>query len=191
MRAVLTGMLLLILFGCDQRQPKMSDAQMQRLRNEAPYLTDVCLEKIRFGGIESLGRNADCEQRLPPRRWRGLWRDDFEGSLFCPAPAGECRNRLILPNDQIWLDLKPRPAAVRDQRLGGLYRVEFIGRETARGTSYSGYAQDIIVDRLISIKEIEPPPPPATKAETVAYFKKCEANGTCRRDWDAVNAMTD
>jgi hypothetical protein len=49
---------------------------------------------------------------------------------------------------------------MRDALPGGLYAVEFIGRRTARGSAYAGYgyAQDIIVDRLISMKEIDAPP---------------------------------
>jgi hypothetical protein len=157
MKAMRTGILLLLLIGCDQRQAKMSDAEMHKLRAEAPYLTEACLERISLNGIESLAPNEDCSQRLPPRRWHGLWRNDFEGSLFCPAPAQECTNGGRPLSERIWLELEPRPAIVRD---GALYAVEFIGRRTARGSPYagSGYPQDIIVDRMISMKELQPPP---------------------------------
>ncbi|HEU5067475.1 MAG TPA: hypothetical protein VFT61_04745 [Sphingomicrobium sp.] len=37
----------------------------------------------------------------------------------------------------------------------------------------------VIVDRLISIKEVEPPPPQPTAAQMKAYDKACEANHTC------------
>jgi hypothetical protein len=150
---------LLLVVGCDRRQPKMSDAEMHKLRAEAPYLTDACLERIRLNGIDSLRNevessvpNEDCSQRLPPRRWQGLWRNDFEGSLFCPAPARKCTNRGRPLSERIWLELEPRPAAARD---GALYAVQFIGRRTARGSPYaaSGYPQDIIVDRMISMKQ--------------------------------------
>lgn len=52
------------------------------------------------------------------------------------------------------------PGFGRDTRPGGLYAVEFIGRRTAHGYIYGDHplAQEVVVDRVISIKEIEAPP---------------------------------
>jgi hypothetical protein len=131
---------------------------MQKIRTEMPWLTDGCLDKIRWGGIGALKDNEDCTRRLPPARWSGLWRNDFEASLFCPAPAPQCPGDAR--GDRIWFELEPRPAAVRNTIPGGLYAVDFIGRRSARGSPHEawGFTQDIVVDRLISIKEVEPPP---------------------------------
>ena len=156
MRAAWAGVILLLLIGCDQRKPQMSDAQMQKLRVAMPWLSEACLETIRWGGIPK----DDCEKRLPPARYRGLWRNDFETPLFCPAPARECKNAVPPTVNGIWLELRPTPAAVRDVAPGGLYAIEFIGRKSA-GESLrmaEGYAQDIVVDRVISIREVEAPP---------------------------------
>ena len=47
---------------------------------------------------------------------------------------------------------------LRDALPGGLYAVDFVGRRTAQGTPYVGAEADIIVDRLISIRQVESPP---------------------------------
>ena len=31
-----------------------------------------------------------CVRMLKEQRWQGLWRNDFEGSQFCAAPAVKC-----------------------------------------------------------------------------------------------------
>ena len=130
-------------------------------------------------------------------RMQGLWRNDFEGSQFCPAPAKTCG---YVPKDErgsptIWLDFaKTLPVKYRRQNFGGLYSIEFIGRRNSFGGSYGHmgmFDEEIIVDRLISIKEIEPPPPPPTKTEMIKYFKECEAAGSCVPDWRVINEMDD
>jgi hypothetical protein len=144
----------LLLIGCEK--PKYTDAEMQKFRNGTPRLTEACLDKIQKGGIEALSEQDECYEMLPAARWRGLWRNDFEGSLFCPAPAKECTNGSS--GEAIWLEFKSRPAAVREALPGGLYEVDFIGRRTAHGDGMvaAGYAQDMVVDRLISMRKVEP-----------------------------------
>jgi hypothetical protein len=166
-----------LLAGCNQQEPVFTDEQMDRIRAESPDLTDRCLEIMRWHGIEAL--QGDCTKRDQPKRWRGLWRNDFEGSLFCPAPALQCRNDES--GERIWLDLNPMPASLRHVRPGALYAVEFVGRRSSNGTGMSayGYRQDIVVDRLISIKQVEAPPPEPTAEEELAYWKACLANHTC------------
>ena len=99
-----------------------------------------------------------------PRRMKGLWRNDFEGSQFCPAPAKTCGYVMSdkRTNPVIWLDFSVSlPADHKGNGLGGLYAIDFIGRRSA----YPGYYghmgvfdEEVIVDRMISMKEIEPPP---------------------------------
>jgi hypothetical protein len=119
------------------------------------------IDDDKFGAGKSL--TEICYKLTPQRRWHGLWRNDFEGSRFCAAPASSCSRDT--PGDRTWLqysfgltDTKPREWKVPP---GGLYEVEFVGRRTAIKGRYghmggSDYA--MIVDRLISIREIEAPP---------------------------------
>lgn len=128
-----------------------------------------------------------CVHMAPPKRWSGLWRNQFEGSRFCPAPVRECAPDT--PGVGIWLswDKGPDPS-------GGLYRVEFIGRRTAYPGRYGhlGVAEhEMIVDRMLAISELEAPPPEPTKAEMVAYWQECEARPTCSPSWEVINKMED
>lgn len=95
-----------------------------------------------------------CVKMLPQQRWRGLWRAAFEGSRFCPEPAETCDDNT--PGEQIWLSRTP------GQPTGGLYRVDFIGRRTMYKGPYGHFGmfdQELIMDRVISIKLIEDAPP--------------------------------
>lgn len=98
----------------------------------------------------------------PPQRWRGLWWDNFEGSVFCSSPAEECGDN---PGNNTWLSYseKLRHAGAKPaEGAGGLYQVEFIGRKTLTRGHYGhmGYFDyEIIVDRMISARQLEPPPP--------------------------------
>ena len=87
-----------------------------------------------------------CYRMQPPKRWKGLWRNQFEYSRFCPAPATECSGKS--PGDRIWLDAGIKP-------LHGLYSVEFIGRRTAvKGRYEKSYEHELIVDRMIAVKRV-------------------------------------
>jgi hypothetical protein len=104
-----------------------------------------------------------CYRLTQPQRWHGSWRNDFEGSRFCPAPATQCSHDT--PGEKISLqysfgitDTSPSEWKVPP---GGLYEVEFIGRRTAVKGHYGHMgASDhaMIVDRMISVREVEPPP---------------------------------
>jgi len=93
----------------------------------------------------------ECVKFDPSRKWQGVWRNEFEGSRFCPAPARKCS--FSSPGDRIWLDVRKSP----DQTL---YAVDFIGRRTAVKGAYGHmgvFDYELIVDRMISIKQIESP----------------------------------
>jgi hypothetical protein len=116
-----------------------------------------------------------CFRMEPPRRWMGLWRNEFEGSRFCPAPASRCD--FGAPGDDIWLDTR---RATKREPDGALYAVELIGRRTAfRGHHghMGGSNLELIVDRFISIKEVGPP---QTVSEQRAAFKRCMQDKQCR-----------
>ena len=105
--------------------------------------------------------DEQCYKMDPPRRWRGLWRNDFEGSQFCPAPATECSHEIS--EDAIWLDFTVSlPAPLKEP--GGLYAVDFVGRAPSYRGIYGHlgvFSREVVVDRMITMKEIESPPKPA------------------------------
>lgn len=98
-----------------------------------------------------------------PQRMQGLWRNDFEGSEFCPASAKRCPP----PTDSsgvrqsTWLQIKPHLNGWENTPPGGLYAIDFIGRRSQHLAMYGHMGMsnsEVIVDQLISIREIEAPP---------------------------------
>jgi hypothetical protein len=140
--------------GCHQRKPKASEEFLSRIRAAAPGITDRCLDAIRYGGIEAMSNRVEkCFKMTPQRRWRGLWRDDFEGSTFCVEPAQDCP--LADPDASTWLTLPDNLEIPSKVERGGLYQVEFLGRRTQYPGHYGHmgvFGQEMVVDRIISIK---------------------------------------
>jgi len=168
--------LLIVTTACDQGQPRMSEIQMDRLREAAPGMTENCARRIEVRGIEAMPNETDqCFHMLPKQRWRGLWRNDFEGSIFCPAPAATCPDEG--ENNDIWLTQK-----FLKVDMGALYVVEFIGRRTKVKGHYGHmgmFSHEVVVVQPISIKMITPGPPPLTEAKLMAGRRRCEAAGNC------------
>ena len=97
-------------------------------------------------------RTERCFRMTEPRRWQGLWRNEFEGSHFCEAPAIRCDHDT--PGMNIWLTSK------RDREPDGrLYRVDFIGRRTLYPGLFGHLAiadgHEVVVDRMISMREVK------------------------------------
>lgn len=113
-----------------------------------------CLHRVQteYGEVYEGIPLDQCYKMDPPRRWKGVWRNEFEGSRFCPAPAKKCSGSSR--GDYIWLDMRKSP----DQTL---YTVDFIGRRTSVKGRYGhmgGSDYELIVDRMISITPLEEPP---------------------------------
>ncbi len=127
------------------------DQQIARTRVGAPGRPVPCGREEKHNGVTVIvsAKTEQCFKMLPSRRWRGLWRNDFEGSQFCPEPATKCD--FNSPGERIWLSEKPdrRP----DRKL---YRVEFIGRKTLYKGAYGHMGasdHEIVMDRMISQRE--------------------------------------
>ena len=93
---------------------------------------------------------------LPAQRWKGLWRDDFEGSQFCPAPAKTCS--FDTPGERIWLTFIDTAGVQPRRSSGGLYAIEFVGRRTLRRGRYGHmgvFEQEVLVDRVISLDLVQ------------------------------------
>jgi len=118
-----------------------------------------------------------------------LWRNNFEGSQFCEPPETQCDAAKLDPRRFIWLELDP-PAGWEDTPPGGLYAVDFIGRRSLFRGFFGHFGMsrnEVIVDRLISIRQVEAPPKEPTKAEMIADSKKCEAEKSCVPNWSYIN----
>jgi len=109
-----------------------------------------------------------CFKMEEPRRYRGIWIDEFEGQAFIPegtdpprwpSPGSTSpgwRERLERARAaSIWLDVE---RVGLEHKGGRKMRIDFVGRKTL----YPGYyghlgmsGSEIIVDRVISLKEIE------------------------------------
>lgn len=156
---------LAILFagtGCDRRKAKLSDEQMRIISAEFPGMTAACLDKLRYGGTDAMPSQTDqCFGMTPSQRWRGIWRDEFEGSLFCPAPAQSCPTNP--PGENIWLSFLDEAAGPRRRKPRGagdgkLYVVDFIGRKTLRPGHHGhmGMSEhEIVVEKLNAFRPIE------------------------------------
>ena len=152
---------LLLLWGCDEPAAQMSDEELGELQEWLPGMTRACVEKVRLGGVAAIADIDvdECFEMDGARNWHGIWRNDFEGSGFCPQPANACG--YDAPGDKIWLSYSRhlrQQGAEPPEGDDGLYKVKFIGRRTAvRGhhghTGSSDY--EIVVDRLISVRPIE------------------------------------
>ena len=117
-----------------------------------------CSYQIEPGVMASLPTDQ-CYRMERPRRYRGVWVDEFEGQTFIPEGAkapkwkGE-RERAIAAT--IWLDVESANIGHKWQQGGRRVFIEFIGRKTRFPGKYGhlGIAgQYIVVDRVISLRE--------------------------------------
>jgi len=154
-----------------------TDQLIVRTGEGVPGRPFPCAREKTEQGISVIERmpTDKCFRMLPAQRWRGLWRNNFEGSQFCAAPAVVCDYHS--PGERVWLNAD----RVRGRR-GALYSLQFVGRKTMYTGPYGHMGmsdQEIIVDRVISIKMVQAPPPPMTKAQLIQEWRRCKAAGTC------------
>jgi hypothetical protein len=143
--------LLLSGGGCEKQKPVVSEQAMERIQQADPGMTKECLRKIRYGE-EISSRVDDCFEMTPEQHWRGLWRDDFEGSIFCPAPAQRCND--ADPAKEIWLSFADDKSPDGRQPDSQLYEIEFLGRRTLKPGTYGHmgiFKYEMIADRVISL----------------------------------------
>lgn len=187
-RMLLVGFALL-LAGCAKPEPKLSEQQMSEIRADFPGMTEECLHLLRMEGLDTRGdlSTERCFRMEPAKRWTGLWRNEFEDSQFCAAPARTCPGEQPGNRQQEYVRLNwpnaPSP--------GGLYAVEFVGRRSVDSGWYGRKApnyREMIVDRVMSIRELEPPHEPATKAQIEAQQERCRKEPQCLTG-DEMNAL--
>jgi hypothetical protein len=104
-----------------------------------------------------------------PRRYRGVWVDEFEGQQFIPEgtrepewPRGDPKSpEWRKQADQaiaatIWLDVERAKLSHKWQQGGRRVFIEFVGRKTMYPGNYGHMGmsgQEIIVDSVISQRE--------------------------------------
>lgn len=143
----------------------------------APFPCTHEIIELGFHEVTSLPTDQ-CFKMTKPQRWSGVWRNDFEGSHFCLPPDRKCTHDT--PGGNIWLTFPMQPESELQGR-GGLYAVDFVGRRTLyRGMfgHMGGSDYEIIVDRVILMKELEAPPPPPSKEQQMEWMIAEEARGT-------------
>lgn len=172
----------LLIGGCQEPQPPESLDPEQysaaQIRKALPGIADACIARLQVDDTRSVPADQ-CFEMQEPRRFRGLWRNEFEGSRFCPEPARECGHDT--PGDEIWLTFSEDLPQSKLDDFGGLYELDLVGRRTlhqGRHGHFGLYDHVLIVDRVISMKEMEAPPA-ATTAEDKAWEKQCEASPDC------------
>lgn len=123
-----------------------------------------CTYVIEAGVIGSLPTDK-CYKMKSPRRYRGVWVDDFEGQQFIPQgttapqwPRGDTKSSQWRKQADaaiaatIWLDVERTTLRHEWQQGGRRLFVEFVGRETKYPGHYGHMGmsgREIIVDHLI------------------------------------------
>jgi hypothetical protein len=149
--SIATGLLLV---GCHQRKPAMSDADFQEFKASYPGMTKRCLDETRYGGMSAWRPDdSDCFAMLPAHRWSGLWEKGWEWTNFCPDPAKECD---WMAKRGTWLTFA-KGARSETVLPDGTYRIEFVGRRSKVPGNFghqASYDHLMVVDRVISIQRI-------------------------------------
>lgn len=130
-----------------------------------------CTYRVAPGALASLPTDR-CYKMEGPRRYRGVWVDEFEGQRFVPegaSPPEPSRNNPATFEGReqaerawlgsIWIDARTIDRQPRQQ--GTRRRIEFVGRKTMYPGPHGHlgmFGQEVIVDRVISLQDC-----PATK----------------------------
>ena len=158
-------------------QGNLTKGDMRQIASIFPGMTDACLQRIQKAGMDAFPDSTEqCFHMTPRQRWRGVWRNDFEGQIFCPAPARDCSPG----SDDVWLNFSKQLPHSKLESIGGLYEIEFIGRKTVhrgRFGHFGMFNHEVVVERVISLRELEPPS--MSKADMEKWEKECEASKLC------------
>ena len=151
--------ILLMVSACQTTIPTHAEAvDLGDGSGSPPQLSSPCIPKIGLGIDPKF--EAMCHEMTEPRVWRGLWVYGFEWSQFCAEPAKSCGPPRKLDADITWLTFGGDWPSGLDskQESGAVFEIEFVGRRTvyAGSKGHMGIFQhEMVVDRLISMKEIK------------------------------------
>jgi hypothetical protein len=161
----------IVLAGCDRHAPPIA-AYVNPMDGYARILPlDVfgihsCAKESTANGVTVIeGIPLDqCYKMLPAKRMRGIWLDEFEGSLFFEgmthpaqviAALRHERDAKLWPHGE-WLGWgKAREPETRPRSR--MVLIDFVGRRTAIPGSYGhlgSTASEVLVDKVLSTKVI-------------------------------------
>jgi hypothetical protein len=156
--AVVTVIFLASISACKRTKPELSEEGIQRLRTAMPGMSEKCLDKMRMGDLDPFPERTDqCFEMMKPQLWRGLWRDEFEGQRFCPAPARKCSED-DEEKGRIWISFPNHRSPNGRGPTEKTYVIRFIGRRTLVPGMYGhmGMSEhEIIVDKLLMIAPMQ------------------------------------
>jgi hypothetical protein len=158
-------LLLFLLAGCSGRDQTPASAYRHPLdRLQVALGLDGVFGYACYrdeGNVRIFVGMTNCYRFGPPRRMRGVWRSEFEGSQFFPGRTTPPRED---ERSSIWLSVEENESvrAALGHKRGEpwstrLIFLDFVGRQTLYPGSYGhmGMSQDfVIVDRLISARPL-------------------------------------
>jgi hypothetical protein len=103
-------------------------------------------------------QEAECDRLTEPRRFRGTWQVEFEGSVFTPVGKSACVEgvtRDLCPDLTLEGKSLPWPSRWACPRR---FEVEFIGRRSVHPRMRFVFDYRVVVERLISAKRLPDPP---------------------------------
>jgi hypothetical protein len=137
-------------------------------------------------GVDGLTWTEQCFRFSKPQRMSGLWRHNFEVNQFCLPPAKQCPDPANA-NDPYQgsygnMEFRAQIKGEADTPYGGLYAIDFIGRRSEYpifgGTNDAD--RDVIVDRVLAIRIVDPPRTgQMTKDHVEGYLKECSHAALC------------
>lgn len=118
-------------------------------------------------GVIYYDTGPNCYRFDPPRRFKGIWLYEFEGSTFLEN-ATSVPTRRPAYSDTAWLmydpaAIDPKPEYNRYSNGRNCYpihafEVDFVGRRSPEGHGHLGlFGSEIWVDKMLSARSLRPP----------------------------------
>ena len=166
MKRLIAAMLVMILAGCKERMASFAAYRDPKdaLISLFPVFGYPCASVEKFDDVKFVASKPtdECFKMEKPRRFRGIWIDEFEGSTFyegitsVSAAKRRMASNSAAPDSKVeWLTWH------RGNRVPELTSrvvlIDFVGRRTAYPGHYGhmgGSDSEIIVDRMIFAREI-------------------------------------
>ncbi len=111
------------------------------------------LQNVHVLPCEGAKQIDECFKMRPLRRWSGAWITSFEAYRFCPGKSF-CSWDKEPRYDLSWSCEVLKDRSQIRVKTETVYAVEFIGRRTEYPIASFGREYPIVVDRLISMKEV-------------------------------------